>query len=88
MKTIKHITVTEQPHPVTLSQLPTLRLTFGIAACILLVGVTGTYFISPYFLLLPVLVSGGLTLAATFGVCPMTAIIEALRSRLLTNSNK
>jgi len=61
---------------ITLGDIPALRGAFVVAATLILIGVAGVFFVSAWFLLLPIIVSGGLIFSATFGWCPMAALVE------------
>ncbi len=61
-----------------LINLKVLRQAFGLASVLILVGVYGGYFVSQYFLLLPILVAGGLMFTSIRGWCPMIHILEQM----------
>lgn len=61
-----------------LMNLRVLRQAFGLAAILILTGVTGAHFINGYFLMLPLMVSGGLLFSSIVGWCPMIHILERM----------
>ena len=61
-----------------LKNLRVLRQAFGLAAILILTGLAGAYFINAYFLILPLMVSGGLLFSSIVGWCPMIHILERM----------
>lgn len=55
-----------------------LRQAFFAASTLIIVGLTGAYFVHAYFLILPALVAGGLMFSALVGWCPMIFILEQM----------
>lgn len=59
------------------SMVPSLfRQSFVVAAVLILSGIVLGYYVYPAFLLLSVLVSGGLLFSAVVGFCPMAIILR------------
>lgn len=71
-------TITGESNNIALRNLSVLRQAFGLASALILVGVIGTYTVHPYFIVLPIMVSGGLMFSATVGWCPMIYILERM----------
>ncbi|NBD73804.1 hypothetical protein GVX82_02060 [Patescibacteria group bacterium] len=61
---------------VALRDLPALRRSFIVAGLLILGGLAGAVWVSPWFLLVPLAVSGGLLVSGVSGVCPMALIME------------
>lgn len=75
MFTLKTKDLTEE---VTLKNLPTLRQTFLVAASFIIIGYILGYFVSSWFMILPLVVAGGLLISGIFGVCPMVMILQKM----------
>jgi hypothetical protein len=73
------LTVKNQAEKVRLADIPALRISFGVASLLIVTGVVLAHYLNPLFLLLPLLVAGGLMFSALVGWCPMSIIIEKLR---------
>lgn len=61
------------------TQLKTMRIfrqALALGSVFIIAGVTLSYFVHPLFILLPLLVSGGLMLSAVVGWCPMIHLLE------------
>lgn len=63
---------------VTLKNLPTLRQAFVVASILIFVGLGLGYYLHQGFLLLPLLVGGGLLFSGVFGFCPMVHILQIM----------
>lgn len=63
---------------ISLKDLPALRQAFAVGAIFIIVGIGLGVTVSEYFLVLPLLVSFGLSLSAFLGVCPMASILERM----------
>ncbi len=75
MSTINTKGLTEE---VTLKNLPTLRQAFITASALIIAGYVLGYFVHPMFMLLPLLVAGGLMFSGLVGFCPMVHMIQKL----------
>jgi fatty acid desaturase len=64
--------------PVTLKQLPTLRITFIVASLLIISGYILANYVDDRFIYLPLLVAFGLMFSGTVGVCPMVHIIQKI----------
>ncbi len=64
--------------PLPLKRLPVLRQAFAIASLLTAVGTLGGILFSPFFFILPFMVSGGLMVSAVFGACPMVFFLRLL----------
>lgn len=63
---------------VALKNIPVLRQAFVVAGTIVWGGLALAWLFTPWFLLLPAMVGGGLLFAGVSGVCPMVAMLERL----------
>ncbi len=70
------MTVKEQVEKVALANIPALRRSFVLASLMILIGVTLSHFVHEAFLILPILVGGGLMFSALVGWCPMAIMME------------
>lgn len=75
MFALKTKNVNEQ---ITLTQLPTLRQAFVVAALLIVAGYVLAYVVHEYFIYLPLLVAGGLAISGLTGICPMVLILQKL----------
>lgn len=67
----KEINVLHQNEKVLLKNIPVLRQAFVIASTLILLGVVLGYVVDDRWLLLPVMVAGGLMFSGLVGWCPM-----------------
>ncbi len=74
----KYIHMKGSEEGVLLENIPVLRQAFVVASLLIIVGVVCGYYISAWFLLLPLLVSGGLLFSGLVGWCPMALILQAM----------
>lgn len=72
------LTIKNSNKTVLLSDIKALRISFVVAGLLVLGGAVATIFISQYFLILPMLVAGGLLFSGIIGFCPMAIFIEKL----------
>lgn len=63
---------------VKLCNLPTLRQSFVAASSIIILGYILGYFIHPGFMVLPLIVAGGLMLSGVTSNCPMVNILQKM----------
>lgn len=75
MSTLHTKGITEE---VKLCNLPTLRQTFVVASLIIISGYILGYFVHPGFMVLPLLVAGGLMFSGIVGSCPMVNILQKI----------
>jgi len=64
--------------PLPLKRLPVLRQAFALASLLTAAGTLGGIMLSPYFFVLPFMVSGGLMVSAVLGKCPMVFFLRLL----------
>ena len=72
------LTVKNRTEKILLKDIPALRKAMTVGALFIIAGVALSVTVHPYFLALPLLVSGGLLLSGVGGFCPMAAIMEKL----------
>jgi hypothetical protein len=70
------LTVTHQKENVRIKNIPALRYSFITASILILLGVTLSHYMHPYFIGLAVLVAGGLLFSGIMGWCPMSLFFE------------
>lgn len=70
--------VTTQKETVTLGSVTTLRQSFITASVLILTGIILAHFVDQRFLLLPLMVSGGLMFSGVMGWCPMARILQKM----------
>lgn len=63
---------------VKLCNLPTMRQTFVVASLIIILGYILGYFVHPGFMVLPLMVAGGLMFSGVVGFCPMVHIVQKM----------
>lgn len=78
MKLDFSIYIKNHTNPVQLADIPVLRQAFAVAAILILIGIAGYLYVHPLFILLPLMVSGGLLVSAVLGACPMVAFLQLL----------
>jgi len=64
--------------PITLKQLPTLRQSFVVASLLIITGIILAYFVHNGFILISLLVAGGLMFSGIAGFCPMALILQKM----------
>jgi hypothetical protein len=72
------LTVKNRAEKILLKDIPALRKAMTVGALFIIVGVMLSVTVHPYFLVLPLVVSGGLLLSGVGGFCPMAAVMEKL----------
>jgi hypothetical protein len=64
--------------PITLRDLPTMRQAFVVASTLITAGVMLSIAVNQYFILLTLLVAGGLMFSGLVGMCPMVLILQKM----------
>jgi hypothetical protein len=72
------LTIRGTEQKVALRDIPALRQTFVVASVAIIVGVALSITTHPYFLALPLVISGGLMFAGLVGWCPMATLMGKL----------
>lgn len=72
------LTVKNQTEKIAISDIPALRQAFAIASFLIVVGVAFAINGSPFFLILPLIVSIGLLFTALAGWCPPASLLEKM----------
>jgi hypothetical protein len=72
------LTIKNQAEKIALADIPALRQSFFGASVLIITGIVLSIMVHPYFIALPLLVSGGLLFSALAGWCPMAMIMEKM----------